>query len=493
MKVTLDLDSVDSYKLFLRIKGLPQYQFTGREASFPDEYATRLGIGTDGASLAYAYRPSPFLFDYQAYGAELAIRKRKFAMFWRCGIGKTLVIGEFARHGLEVLPTSKAGLIVCPLMVIDQTIDEFQRFYGESLPIEQVRAADLPRWTAEGKGRLGITNYEALTDKVSQGRLGLLIPDESSIMKSHYGEYGQQLIRLGRGLEWKLALTGTPAPNDRIEFANHAVFLDAFPTTNAFLARFFVNRGQTEERWEIKPHALKPFYRALSHWCMFMSSPATYGFKDNAEPLPPIHTHIHNIDLTSEQSEATRNLTGMLLPINPGGITTRSKLSQIAKGQHNGKKIDSLKPAFIKGLVDSWPDESTIIWCRFNPEQDGIARMFPDGADISGATKYEARKPLIADFKAGRRKVLVSKADVLGYGLNLQVCTRMVFSSLDDSYEKYHQAVSRANRVGSTRPLNVHIATTELEEPMIANVLRKAARIDEDTLVQEEMFREVAC
>jgi hypothetical protein len=56
---------------------------------------------------------------------------------------------------------------------------------------------------------------------------------------------GADVHRLGRGLDWKLALTGTPAPNDRIEYANHAVFLDHFPTVNSFLARFFVNRGQT--------------------------------------------------------------------------------------------------------------------------------------------------------------------------------------------------------------------------------------------------------
>ena len=75
------------------------------------------------------------------------------------------------------------------------------------------------------------------------------------MLKSHYGQWGQRLIELGRGLSWKLGETGTPAPNDRIEYANHAVFLDQYPTVNSFLARFFVNRGQTNERWELKPHA----------------------------------------------------------------------------------------------------------------------------------------------------------------------------------------------------------------------------------------------
>jgi hypothetical protein len=496
MKVTLDLKSIDSYRLFLKIKSLPQYSFTGREASFPDEYASRLGIGGDGASLAATYYPSPFCFDYQAGISGLAIRKQKFAIFMRCGYGKTICLLEYAKHVLGILPANKAVLIVSPLMVVKQTMAECRRFYGDSLSIVQVRAAGLPAWTAEGpdndRGRLAITNYEAMRDEVEQGRIGALILDESGMLSSMYGEYGKQCIRLGRGLDWKLALTGTPARNDRIEFANHSVFLDHFPTVNAFLARFFINRGQTDNRWEIKPHALKPFYRALSHWCIFMSSPARYGYKDNTAPLPPVNTHIHEIDLTAGQNAATRELTGMLLPINAGGITTRSKMSRIAKGKHAGKTIDSLKPAFIKGLVDSWPEESTIIWSRFNDEQDSIAAMFPGCGNIQGTTKHEIREKVIEDFQAKRNRLIVTKPECMGLGLNLQACTRMIFSSIGDSWEKIAQAIFRASRVGSTMPLNVHFPMTELERPERENVLRKAKRIEEDEAIQEEMFLEQA-
>ena len=79
--------------------------------------------------------------------------------------------------------------------------------------------------------------------------------------------------------------------------------MDHFPTVNSFLARFFVNRGETAERWELKPHALRPFYRALSHWCIFVSNPATYGWKDNAGTLPPIHIHFDNVPMTPRQTE----------------------------------------------------------------------------------------------------------------------------------------------------------------------------------------------
>jgi hypothetical protein len=68
----------------------------------------------------------------------------------------------------------------------------------------------------------------------------------------------------------------------------------------------------------------------------------------------------------------------------------------------------------------------------------------------------------------------------------------MIFSTLQDSYEEYWQAICRANRVGSTEPLQVHIPTTDIERPMIENVLRKAKNIDADLAEQEALFREQA-
>lgn len=496
MRLTFDSTSRDDcsasladYQRFLQVKQLPQYRFAGRTAVFPDEYAKRMGLrGGRGRSLGF--EPRPWLFDYQRDISAMAIRKRKFALFADCGLGKTPCIFEFARHAADQIGRRRCVLIVSPLMVVPQTLAEAQRFYGGDLKIDQVRAADLAGWLAKGEGRIGITNYEALSEDVPQGRLGALILDESSMLKSHYGKWGQCCIRLGRGLQWKLACTGTPAPNDRIEYANHAVFLDAFPTVNAFLARFFVNRGQTDNRWELKPHALRPFYRALSHWSIFLTNPATYGWRDNAGELPPIRVHIQDVPLTSEQQELVFTQTGSLFADQAGGITSRSVLSQIGKGSHRGEDVATHKPAFIRSLVNTWPGESTLIWCLFNREQEIIERALPGAASIDGNTPLETRLALIDEFKAGARKVLISKPKILGFGLNLQVATRQIFSGLQDSYESYYQAVKRSNRYGSTLPLNVHIPVTEIERPMVETVLRKAARVQADTEEQERLFKE---
>ena len=644
MRVDFNTSSIESYKTFLRLKRIPAYQWDGSQAIVPDQYASALTSEKEHPRFSN-WEPSDFLFDYQKAITKLAIQKRKFAGFIECGLGKTLILLEFAQAAQQNIGRGKNTLIVSPLMVIPQTLSEAKRFYP-SLEIDQIAAADLQAWLKGNGGRIGITNYEAIREDLERGNLGGLILDESSLLKSHYGAWGTRLIDMGRGLEWKLAMTGTPAPNDRIEYANHAVFCDHFRTVNEFLARYFVNRGQTQNRWELKPHALKPFYRDLAHWCIFVSNPAVYGWKDNSETIPPINIHIDDIDLTTEQRKEVQSITGGLFVNQIGGIGQRGKLSQLAKGRSNGEDISTEKPEFIRKLVNSWPDESTIVWCRYNAEQESMQAVFPDAANISGDTPLEERLILLEWFKgeictcerqkriasicrsttkttssdgisealkskqnttpsveqnmpsamkqkrepgkkskngnppilasdsikecehmdslstntkqcshdkkepaqfadASRQvdqhqsldcmliiatkqassedcsagtattesenlktisscskrllctceqgkpcgRIMISKPRVLGYGLNLQIATRQVFSGLQDSYEEFWQAVKRSNRVGSTRPLNVHIPVTEIEAPMIQTVLEKAKRVQQDTEEQESLFR----
>ena len=485
MQIYLGSKTIESYQTFLNVRRCPVYKINGRMAEVPDEFASKFGM--KGKKLASKYCPIDGLFDYQRDIADMAIKKKKYAVFLECGLGKSLIAFEFCRHAVEV--TGKKILIVCPLMVARQSIAEAEKFYGPKLDIGHVSASQLETWLGtKDAPSIGITNFEAIRQAFDTRKLCGLVIDESSMLKSAYGAWGERLIEMGRGLEFKLCLTGTPAPNDRIEFANHAVFLDRCRTVNEFLATYFINRGQTQNRWELKPHALKPFYRSLANWAIFMTNPATYGWKDNVGTMPPINVHIHDVPLTHEQRLAAQTATGNLITVSMGGIGDRGKLSQIAKGKDG---MPTNKPGYIRDLIASWPSESTLVWCKYNQEQETMESVLSGCASIHGTTSEEARYALIDDFKQQRRMQLVTKPKILGYGLNLQVATRQVFSGICDSFELYHQAVKRSNRVGSTRELNVHIPVTELETPFIDNVLRKADRVQQDTEAQESMFKEI--
>ena len=492
MRIVLSPKSAEDYRKFLRVKSLPKYSIHGHVAEVPDEYAGLLNMDSVPEGLP-EYVPSDFLFDYQGGITATAVGKGKFSVFADCGLGKTLIFLEFLRYVDSITAARRCSLIVSPLMVVEQTIAEAERFYGGSLPIRRLRSSELGQWLLSGKERIGIVNYEAMNNDVAPGRLAALVLDESSMLKSQYGKWGGRCLSLGRGLRWKMCCTGTPAPNDRIEYANHAVFMDAFPTVNSFYSRFFVNRGDKNNKWELKPHGLRDFYLCLSHWSIFLTNPATYGWRDHSDDIPPIRVHTHDVPMTAEQERMAAELHGGLFMTGvEGGIASRSRYSQIAKGHYKGRSIATNKPAYIRRLVDSWPDESTIIWCWYNAEQELIERTFPEAVSITGATPYYDRKRMIDDFKSGRKRIMITKPRILGFGLNLQRATRQVFSGLQDSYESYYQAVKRSNRVGSLKPLDVHIPITEIERPMVDNVLRKADRVQVDTERQERIFRDAS-
>ena len=114
------------------------------------------------------------------------------------------MLREFARHAAIA---SRGGrvLIVCPLMVVSQTLDEALRWYGEQFPIGQVRASDLQYWLKSSSThdkQIGVTNYEAIRDGLTPGNLTWLVLDESSRLKNHYGECGTRLREWGLGVRW---------------------------------------------------------------------------------------------------------------------------------------------------------------------------------------------------------------------------------------------------------------------------------------------------
>ena len=56
MRIYLD-DTIEAYKLFLKIKCLPRYEMHGRVAVVPDEYGNQLGIVSGVAEEYSDYLP----------------------------------------------------------------------------------------------------------------------------------------------------------------------------------------------------------------------------------------------------------------------------------------------------------------------------------------------------------------------------------------------------------------------------------------------------
>lgn len=143
------------------------------------------------------------------------------------------------------------------------------------------------------------------------------------------------IINSCKGIEYKLCCTATPAPNDRQEYANHALFLGYIDNYKQFFTKFFYNTGSGND-FVMKPHAKTSFYDFLSTFSIFMKSPSRYGFADNLHDLKPAQVIWDSVQLTDEQRVMAQKYGSKgqmgIFGVNAGGMTNRNKLSQIAKG-----------------------------------------------------------------------------------------------------------------------------------------------------------------
>jgi hypothetical protein len=515
----------EDHRRFLDCKRLPEKQVDYDRAHdvYRVESHSRFAhiVGGDvPTSLVGRWTPSPHLFDYQRDLVRQALSVRRFAMFWDCGLGKTTAGLEFAVGALAESGGGKA-LILSPLNACGEWEAEAARFYP-GVEVTRLRTgAELRAWLTSDAEGIALCNTEKLaTERYPEFRyLTALVLDESSILKSGGGVTKWNLIHSSRGVPYKLSLTATPAPNDTMEFASQMGWLEKLRDQNEILWTFFTRDPDTQE-WQVKPYAREAFYRFMAGSSVFLRDPSVYGWKDNVKAVPEPGFFDHQVVATPAQLGILNDVLahegkGLLVEEARLGVAGRSRLSQAAKGflyvrggsiYHNGRSselVESAKPAAVADLVKRETDGGlpTIVWTVFDEEtrilRDLIAERGVPYAVIDGDTPLEIREAILADFKAGRLPCLVTKASLLGYGVNLQACGAMVFSGFDDSYERYYQAVRRAYRYGQTRSVRVHtVWVPELEGTVLQNVMRKRVRFEEDASEMERLYalamREVA-
>jgi superfamily II DNA or RNA helicase len=117
--------------------------------------------------------------------------------------------------------------------------------------------------------------------------------------------------------------------------------------------------------------------------------------------------------------------------------------------------------------------EPWVVWCDLNAEGDALTEAIDGAVQIAGSDSVEDKEARLADFAAGRIRVLVSKPSICGFGLNWQHAARMAFVGVTDSFESYYQAVRRCWRFGQKRDVHVHVFASSAEGAVVANLKRK--------------------
>lgn len=398
------------------------------------------------AGLESPYRLPDSLFPMQRDLVSWALRRGRAAIFADTGLGKSRM--QIAWADEVVRRTGGSVMILAPLAVAAQTVGE-----GAEIGVGITHCRE-PEDVRPG---INITNYDRIHKFDCSGFVGVVL-DESSCIKHHTARTFDQLVQAFGRTPYRLCATATPAPNDWTELGTHAEFLGVCTRTE-MLAEFFVHDGGETQTWRLKGHARHFFWRWVSQWGACVRKPSDLGYDDDAYALPPLTETEHMVDV----DDSNLISDGMLFALEASSLMERRaarKESMDARVQACARMVNA-------------DDEPWIIWGEYNAETEALVRMIPGAVEIAGSHTSEQKEQRLADFAAGRIRVLVTKPSIAGWGLNWQHCARMAFVGVSDSFEAYYQAVRRCYRFGQKREVQVHLFSSQLEGAVLANLRRK--------------------
>lgn len=390
-------------------------------------------------------RLNPNLFLFQRDIVDWALQLGKAAIFAGCGLGKSCCMLSWADAIID--HTGGKVLIVAPLSVTTQTHNEGIKFGIETRVTKTGELLDTDR--------IVITNYQSLHKFSATDFIGVVL-DESSILKSLNGSTKEQIVEMFAHTQYKLACTATPSPNDYTELGNHADFLGVCSSTE-MLATYFTHDGGDTSKWRLKGHAKREFWKWVSGWAVTIEKPSDIGYSDDGYDLPPIEYHEHIVAVEMAPDD------GQLFKLEATDLMDRRRSRR--------NSIDD-RVAKCAELVNA-SDEQWLVWCHLNDEGDALESAIDGATQIAGKDSDDQKESKMMGFMDDTYRVLVSKSQISGFGVNMQHCHNIAFVGMSDSYEQLYQAIRRCWRFGQTDQVHVHFITASSDGAVVRNIKRK--------------------
>jgi DNA modification methylase len=417
------------------------------------------------AEVATGHKPGELnehLFDFQHAIVSWAVRRGRAAIFADTGLGKTLMqlswADEVASH------TGGMVLILAPLAVSEQTIEQGLTFGIEVKRVPHGQAPDAPG--------VWITNYERM-DVIDFAELHGIVLDESSILKAHNGKTRTAIIEASQSVPYRLSCTATPSPNDFDELGNQCEFLGVM-TRNEMLATYFVNDTGDTGTWRLKGWGASKFWEWMGTWSVVLRNPSDLGFDGSRYILPAPEYFEHVVETEQLGDE----------------LFARPAQTMLERRKAQRDSVENRCKA-LADVVNADTSEPWLIWTHLNDESEILASLIPGAVNVQGSDSAEVKTKHMLAFTHGTLRVLISKPKICGYGMNWQHCARMAFVGLDDSFEKFYQAVRRCYRFGQSRSVHVHVFTAENEGQILANIKRKELQHHEMSASMVEHMKDI--
>lgn len=394
-----------------------------------------------------------FLFDFQKHIVKKALKAGRYALFEDCGLGKTVQQLVWANEVNK--KTNKPVIILAPLAVSGQTIQEGERF---GIQVDK----------APSDCGIQITNYEQLKNLDVSIYAGVVL-DESSILKNFTGKIKRLIIEKFQSTPYKLACTATPSPNDLNEIGNHSEFLNILDAQD-MRSKWFV-RDEGMNNYRLKGHAKKDFYAWISSWATMITNPSDIGFDGSKYKLPELKYIEKQIATQARDNGKLYNDVS----VNATNFNAELRLTKVERLSEVVTLVNKSKEQFI-------------IWINHDKEGEYLRKNIPDAVEVRGSDPIHIKEKNLLGFSKNEFRVLVTKRKIAQFGLNYQNCRNQVHAALDFSFEGLYQAIRRSYRFGQKQTVNIYLITTDTMQNVINTLKEKERQFLE---MQSEMNKNI--
>lgn len=433
-----------------------------------------MGRGSPSEAVHVSTATTFKLRDYQQVGVEYLRGRKRAALFWDMGLGKTATTLTALTD--DMLP----ALVVAPKRVAEHVWPTEVPLWRPDLTVDVAAGDPLKRaGTLSGSPADIVTiGRDVLPTAVPHtGRFKTIILDELSSFKDRSTKRWKAAKKITAGKDYVWGLTGTPASNGLLDLWAQVYLLDRGERLGTALTQYragYFTPGRqlasgTIIDWNLIPGSDELIYRKIEDICMSLN---TQGLVD----LPPV-THNRLIvplpakarkvyqdmkqnyvaDLKDFQTLASAALAEHTAS-SAGAMTV--KLSQIAAGilysdefagqDRTVTTLHTAKVDAVKEIMESNAGSPVLLFYQFQAERDMYLKAFPEAATPD-------TPDFVARWNRGELSILVAHPESIGHGLNLQHGGHtIVWASPTWSLEAYAQANKRLIRSGQEHPVVIH-------------------------------------
>jgi DNA modification methylase len=429
---------------------------------------------------------NPALFDFQKAITRWALRKGRALIGGNCGTGKGPIQLEYQQQIID--RRGGASIMFAPPGVKTQFKYEAAKF-GYTINIANE--------DDEIRPMINVTNYERLikreTVEIDNGdsyfnefaeykpievkRQGskmvverfrfnpnqfiAISLDEASIMKHHDAKTRERLTRFAKNIPFRLCATATPAPNDFFELSNYAEF-SGIMNGRQIKANYFIQDGNTSNQFRLKRPAIDKWWKFVSEWAVIFEKPSDLGYSDEGYDLTDLVTNVHVVN-------DTEPLPGQLIPMPAKSIADANKIKRKTLEKRMKKVVEI-------AIAD---DDHKIIFIRLNDEGILLNKLIPDSVEVAGRHSDEVKEERLIGFAQGKYKILITKPEIGGFGLNFQeYCHRVISGNINYSSEEMYQYIRRVWRFGQTESVTHDIVIADTESNILMRVEKKNKNIE---------------